>query len=192
MVVSACDSERERLRDLIEGYRGCQVVGLPVDANSILTVVAETKPDVTILDCAECDTIALGVCRLLMRFQPKMQLLLHTDRTSRYSTTDAVREGVRAIVLRSGSDEHLLPALEALADRRPYWEEAVDDEILDELLEQGPRPPRQASRPLNEWFAAHRRRLPSEGGRHCVGSIEGDHRRHSNKAAPQAGRSVRI
>jgi DNA-binding NarL/FixJ family response regulator len=140
LIVSARDSERERLRDLIKGYRGCQVVGAPLHANSILTVVAETKPDVAIVDCANFDTIALGVCHLMMRFHPKMQLLLHTDRTSRQSTTDAVREGVRAIVLRSGSDKHLLPALEALADRRPYWEEAVDDGILDELLEQGPRP----------------------------------------------------
>ena len=140
MIVSACDSERERLRDLIKGYQGCQVVGAPLHADSILAVVAETKPNVAILDCAECDTIVLGVCHLLMRLQPKTQLLLHTDRISRYSTTDAVREGVRAIVLRSSSDKHLRPALEALADRRPYWEEAVDDGILDELLEQGPRP----------------------------------------------------
>ena len=140
LIVSASDSERERLHNLIKGYRGCQVVGAPLHPDSILTVVAETKPDVAILDCADFDTIALGVCHLLMRFQPKTQLLLHTDRTSRYSTTDALREGVRAIVLRSGSNKHLLPALEALADRRPYWEEAVDDGILDELLEQGPRP----------------------------------------------------
>jgi DNA-binding NarL/FixJ family response regulator len=141
LLVSARDSERERLRDLIKSYRGCQVVGAPLHADSILTVVAETKPDVAILDCAYCDTIALGVCQLLMRFRPRMQLLLHTDQTYRQSTTDAVREGVRAIVLRSRSNKHLLPALEALADRRPYWEEAVDDGILDELLEQGPRPP---------------------------------------------------
>ena len=131
LIVSASDSERERLHDLIKGYRGCQVVGAPLHADSILTAVAETKPDVAIIDCANFDTIALGVCHLMTRFQPKMQLLLHTDRTSRQSTTDAVREGVRAIVLRSGSNEHLRPALEALADRRPYWEEAVEDGILD-------------------------------------------------------------
>ena len=54
--------------------------------------------------------------------------------------TDALREGVRAVVLKSGSHEHLLPALDALADHRPYWEGAFADELLDELLEQGPRP----------------------------------------------------
>jgi DNA-binding NarL/FixJ family response regulator len=141
MIVSGCDSERERLLDLIKGYREWRIVGAPSEANTILTIAVETEPDVIILDCPDLDVIALGACRVLMRSCPSTQLLLHTDGTSRNSTIEAVREGVRAFVLRSGSNKHLLPALEALADRRPYWEGAVNDDLLDELLEQGPRPP---------------------------------------------------
>ena len=140
MIVSACSSERERLCDFIDHCRACQVVGAPLDANSILTVAAETEPDVAVIDCSEVSTIVLGVCRQLMHLGPTMQILLHTDGMDRGSITDAIREGVRAIVLRSHSTEHLQPALNALADRRPYWEGAVDDALLDELLEQGPRP----------------------------------------------------
>ena len=52
-----------------------------------------------------------------------------------------LREGVRAFVLKQGAQRHLLPALEALSDHRPYWEGAVGDELLEELLPVGPRPP---------------------------------------------------
>lgn len=105
-----------------------------------MTVAAETGADVAIIDCSEVTTLVLGVCRRLMHLRPNMQILLHTDGMDRGSITDAIREGVRAIVLRSHSTEHLQPALDALADRRPYWEGAIDDALLDELLEQGPRP----------------------------------------------------
>ena len=109
LVVAAGHSERERLCASIDGCRDCLIVGAPSDANSILKVAVETRPDVAIIDCSDFDTTALGLCRLLMHNFPSMQLLLHTDRTSRVWITDALREGVRAIVLKSGSREHLVP-----------------------------------------------------------------------------------
>lgn len=54
---------------------------------------------------------------------------------------EALREGVRAFVLKQDAKRHLLPALKALSDHRPYWEGAVGDELLKELLQVGPRPP---------------------------------------------------
>src|SRR5436190_18056604 len=135
LVVAAAHSERECLCASIDGFRDCLLVGAPSDANSILRVAVQTRPDVAIIDCSDFDAIALGLCRLLMHNSANTQILLHTDRTSRVWITDALREGVRAVVLKSGSHGHLLPALDALADHRPYWEGAFDDELLDELLE---------------------------------------------------------
>ena len=43
-------------------------------------------------------------------------------------------------MMKSQVGKHLGPALRALADNRPYWEDAVDDGLLDELLERTPDP----------------------------------------------------
>ena len=37
-------------------------------------------------------------------------------------------------MLKSGIDRHLIPALDALSDHRPYWNEAVNEELFERLI----------------------------------------------------------
>ena len=71
-----------------------------------------------------------------------MQVLLFTESCSREWLEVALREGVRAFVLKRKVETHLGAALRALSDNCPYWEQAVEDDELDSLLECGPRPPK--------------------------------------------------
>jgi len=141
IVVASSADERSGLRSLIESCPGYRVVAEAGDGRTALVLASEKKPDVMVVDDLLPDTTALGLCHLLTRKHPRVQILVHTSHNSRDWIVDALREGVRAFVLRSGAQCHLLPALKALSDHRPYWEGAVGDEVLDELLEGGVRPP---------------------------------------------------
>ena len=70
-----------------------------------------------------------------------MGILLYSDRVSEDWIDDALREGVRGFVLKDGIDRHLIPALDALSDHRPYWNEAIDEELFTRMMGGPPLPP---------------------------------------------------
>jgi DNA-binding NarL/FixJ family response regulator len=120
---------------------GHHVVAEAANGHSALALAQEFEPDVAILDATIPDVPALGVVHFLSQKCPGLQVLLFTEKCTMEWIHVALREGVRAFVLKRRVGKHLAPALRALSDRRPYWEEAVNDDVLDELLECGPRPP---------------------------------------------------
>jgi DNA-binding NarL/FixJ family response regulator len=138
MVVVPHEVERAGLCLLVEdaGYR---VVAEAADGCTALALAQETEPDVVIVDFKIADVPALALVHFIMRKCPGTQILLYTERCERDWIGLALREGVRAFVLKGQIPKHLKPALRALSDNRPYWEDAIDDEVLDEYLQRGSR-----------------------------------------------------
>jgi DNA-binding NarL/FixJ family response regulator len=113
-----------------------------------MMLLAEFDPDILIIDTELPESSA--VIHRLGQLCPNVQTLLCSDRYSRDEVIGALRQGVRAFVLNSQAPKHLIPALGALADHRPYWEDAIEPEVLDELLHSGALPP-PAELTAREW-----------------------------------------
>lgn len=101
-------------------------------------MAAETEPDIAVIDYSVPDTTGLGLAHMLTRNRPRTSILLYCDYTSEELIVHAMREGVRGFVLKSAAERHLVPALDALSDHRPYWDNAVDEEVFARLMG-GPR-----------------------------------------------------
>ena len=138
LLVIPHEVERAGLRLIIEEDSSNRVAGEAAEGKSALTIARDLRPDVVVLDSSLRDVPALALAHFLKHLCPWSQTLLYTEHSDRDGIVAALREGVRAFV-RKSRPEHLVPALRALADHRPYWEGAVEDELLNELLE--PRPP---------------------------------------------------
>lgn len=159
MLVIPAAVERARLQSIIESDENLRIVAQASDGTSALSLAQESNPEVAIIESPLPDTDALGLVHLLGLKGLTPQVLLYTDQNGRDFVISAVREGVRAFVLKSQVQHHLLPALKALADNRPYWEDAIDDDVLDELLQRGPPPP-PSTLSSREWQVL---RLAAEG-----------------------------
>ena len=152
LVVANTLAERSGLRSLIESCPGYHVVAEAGDGRTALALASAERPDVLAIavDDTLPDMTALGLCHFFTRNHPRTQILVQTNNNNRVWIVDALREGVRAFILKEGAQRHLLPALKALSDHRPYWEGAVGEELLEELLQMGPRPP-PSSLSTMEW-----------------------------------------
>jgi DNA-binding NarL/FixJ family response regulator len=139
LVVVPGEVERAGMRLLVEDAGHC-VVAEAADGSTALALAEKTEPDVALVDFTITDVPALALIHSITRKCPGTQTLLYTQECGRDWIELALREGVRAFVLKGQTSKHLAPALRALSDHRPYWEGAVKDELLDELLECGPRP----------------------------------------------------
>jgi DNA-binding NarL/FixJ family response regulator len=140
LIAAPFEVERAGLRLFVESESHFQVVAEAAGGTTALALARETEPDIALLDGSISDVPALGLVHFLTRSCPGTQVLLYSDGSSRDWIEAAVREGVRGFVMKSQVGKHLGPALRALADNRPYWEDAVDDALLDDLLERTPQP----------------------------------------------------
>jgi DNA-binding NarL/FixJ family response regulator len=140
MIVGPHEVERAGLRLLIRDDEDDYVVAEAASGQTALALARDFEPGIAIVDSSVADMPDLALIHFFTRDHPGVQILIYTERCSRDRTVVALREGVRAFVLKSQASKHLLPALRALADHRPYWEGAVDGDVLDELLGSGGRP----------------------------------------------------
>jgi DNA-binding NarL/FixJ family response regulator len=134
IILVARQIDRIRLRNIIERSARYDIVAETADARAALRLASEAAPQIAVIDEAVPDTSGLGLAHLLSHYHPRVQLLLHTGALSEADILEALREGVRGFVLRAGAETHLLPALDALSDQRPYWEGAVADEVFQRLV----------------------------------------------------------
>ena len=135
------DVQRLGLHLLIVAEPGFRIVSETPDGKTALALAGEHAPDIVVLDASLADMPALTVAHFLTQRCPRAQVLMLTDSCSKEWLTTALRSGVRGFVPRARIAKHLLPALRALADHRPYWEDAVPKDLLQEMIGSRPSPP---------------------------------------------------
>lgn len=138
IVVSHSSIERAGLCSLIDSHPGYRVAAEADSGREALRLLQTAEADVAIIDYFLPDMTALSLSHFVTRKHPGIQILLYTEQADLDWVIQALREGARAFVSKDKIGAHLLPALAALADHRPYWNEAVGDEVLTELLEVKP------------------------------------------------------
>ena len=141
MLVVPLAIERAGLRTIIESSSLHQVVAEASSGNAAVQMAAETEPDIAVVDDSVPDTTGLGLARMLKRNYPRTSILFYCDCTTEELILHAMREGVRGFVLKTAAAPHLVPALDALSDHRPYWDDAVDEEVFARLMGGPPVPP---------------------------------------------------
>ena len=141
MVVVRNAVERLGLRNIIEDSGRYNVVGEAGLAQPALALASVESPDIAIVEYGLFDATGIDLSHRLTHDHPDMGILLYSDRVSEDWIDDALREGVRGFVLKDGIDRHLIPALDALSDHRPYWNEAIDEELFARMMGGPPLPP---------------------------------------------------
>lgn len=139
MIVDDHDAVRRGVRQLVETKPYYQVVGEASDGRSALDVAREATPDIIILDYSLPEMNGLDLAHLLRREFPRLEILLYTMHDREEIIIDVLRAGVRAFVLKSDTERHLIAALDALSIHRPYFSGAISETLLERFLESKPQ-----------------------------------------------------
>ena len=143
MIVDDHDTVRRGIRQLVETKPYYQVVAEASDGRIALELAHESIPDIAILDYSLPGLNGLDLAHALRREIPRIEILLYTMHDREEIIMDVLRAGVRAFVLKSDAERHLLAALDALAIHRPYFSGAISETLLDKFL--GSKPQEVAS-----------------------------------------------
>lgn len=121
---------RQGIRKLLELDDRFEVVAEARDGEEALARIAETAPDVVLLDVRMPRLDGLGVLRALRERPAAPPCLVLTTFDDRELILAAIREGARGFLRKDVSLAQLAEAIGALAAGRSYFQPALTDSLL--------------------------------------------------------------
>ncbi|MBV9482178.1 response regulator transcription factor [Bradyrhizobium sp.] len=121
---------RSGLRAIVETHPDWVVSGEAADGQQAVALAVETRPDVVIVDYSMPLMNGLEVCRHLKSLHLRAEVLVVTMHEKEELLTEAVLAGVRGLLFKSDARNHLIFAIEALLEGRPYFTGVLLERML--------------------------------------------------------------
>jgi DNA-binding NarL/FixJ family response regulator len=127
--------DHEALRDglaVLLGQSGLEVVAAAGNVASGEDVVAQSKPDVAIVDIRLPDGSGIDLTRRLLASHPGLGVILYTGDSDIDLLIDGLDSGARGYALKAGSIDELQLAVERVARGGTYVDPRLDRVLLSE------------------------------------------------------------
>ena len=124
---------RQGLRALLE-KQGFQVVCEASDGQETLRSVAQTQPDVAIVDISMPILNGVDAARELKKSSPKTKVILLTQHDEDQYVTESLRAGVRGYVLKSQAGADLVHAIQEVCRGSVYLSPKISRAVVDAYL----------------------------------------------------------
>jgi DNA-binding NarL/FixJ family response regulator len=121
---------RSGLRAIVETHPNWTVSAEAPDGERAITLALETRPDIIIADYSMPLMNGLEVSRRIKTLRLRSEVLILTMHENEEILTEALLAGVRGFLLKSDARTHLISAIEALLDGRPYFTSIVLEKLL--------------------------------------------------------------
>jgi DNA-binding NarL/FixJ family response regulator len=134
LIADSDDASRERMRRLLEKQVEWRVCASAVNGAEAVELAVRLSPQVAVIELALPGLNGLEAIRRIKRLRPDIEVLAVTA----YETDDIIRDlliaGAQACLLKPDIGEHLIKAVDALAQGRPYLTPAMMHVVLDVFL----------------------------------------------------------
>ncbi len=121
---------RSGIRAIVETRSEWTVSGEATNGKEAIALALETFPDVVIVDYSMPVMNGLEVSRRLKSMQLRTEVLILTMHESEELLTEAILAGVRGFLFKSDAKKHLISAIEALLDGKPYFTGILLEKML--------------------------------------------------------------
>lgn len=121
---------RSGLRAIVENRSDWTVAAEAPDGEQAISLALETRPDIIIADYSMPVVNGLEVSRRVKALRLRSEVLILTMHENDELLTEALLAGVRGFLLKSDARQHLISAIEALLEGRPYFTSVVLEKLL--------------------------------------------------------------
>jgi DNA-binding NarL/FixJ family response regulator len=116
------------------------VVGTASSGEEAIEKALSLRPDVVILDMNMTGIDGIEATRQIRKEAPECEVLLFTGLETDDLMRQAFISGAKSFILKSDARAHLLEAIGALAQHKPYFTNKVSAVIFSRLLQRRPKP----------------------------------------------------
>jgi len=126
---------RRGLRGLLESA-GLTVVGEAADGLEAVRLCEELRPDVVILDIGMPKLSGIEVAERAHKMDRRPGIIILSVHGDETYIMRALAAGARAYLLKSATDEDLIPAVRAVAAGKPFFSPAVAAVLVEDYIRQ--------------------------------------------------------
>jgi len=123
------------LERLIAAQGDMTVAGVARSGGEAVEKARELRPDVAILDMNMTGITGLQATREIRKAVPGCEVLLFTGMETDELMREAFASGAKSFILKSDAQGHLLEAIRALAQHKPYFTNKVSEVIFARLMQ---------------------------------------------------------
>ena len=127
---------RRGLVGVLEESDDIDVVGEAADGEQAITLVAQDRPDVVLMDLNMAGTGGVEATRRIVEGAPDVAVLVLTMYDDRDSVTAALRAGARGYLVKGSSGERIVDAVRAVSSGEAVFGAGVAAEVLGRLADQ--------------------------------------------------------
>ena len=131
------DMIRRGLRHMLEQHDGWQICGEASNGRQAVELAEKLRPNVVLLDLSMPEMNGLEATRAIRKALPQTEVLIFTVHETEELFRDVLSAGARGYLLKEDASRHIVAAVEALADHKPYFTWKVSKTMLDTYLAHG-------------------------------------------------------
>ena len=125
---------RTGVRRTLEDHPGWTVVAEAADGKDAIAQAIATKPDVAVLDYMLPLIDGIEATRHIRRRVPSVEVLIFSMHDDENVLREALSAGARSYVQKSDAGQHLISAVQALAEHKPYIADRASQVLLKNFL----------------------------------------------------------
>jgi DNA-binding NarL/FixJ family response regulator len=131
------DIVRRGLKDLLEQQVGWQVCAEAANGREAVELALQHRPHVAVIDLSMPELNGLEATRRIRQSLPDTEVLIFTMHESEELIREVLGAGARGYLLKSDAVRQLIPAVESLSQKKPYFAGRVSEVLLDGFLKGG-------------------------------------------------------
>jgi len=129
------DVVRKGLRGMLEAHSGWQVCGEASNGREAVRLVGELNPNIAVMDLEMRELNGLEATRQIRKEFPQTEVLIFTMHETERLMRDVLAAGARGYVLKSDAGRHLVDAIEALSQGKPFFTAKASEMLLEGFLD---------------------------------------------------------
>ena len=134
------DIVRRGLKELLEEQIGWTVCAEAANGREAVELALEHRPMVAVLDLTMPELNGLEATRRIRQAVPETEVLIFTMHESDELVRNVLAAGARGYLLKSDAARQLVPAVETLAQHKPFFAGRISEILLDNFLKGGGNP----------------------------------------------------
>jgi two-component system, NarL family, response regulator NreC len=126
---------RQGLRALLEKSREVVVVGEAADGRDAVRLASELNPDIIVMDIAMPLLNGIDATTQITTRLPDVNVIILSMYSDESYVLRALSAGAKGYLLKDSAETDILPAVQAVAQGRPFFSPMITRALLEEYLE---------------------------------------------------------
>ncbi|PYK76994.1 MAG: DNA-binding response regulator [Verrucomicrobia bacterium] len=126
---------RQGTRALLSTVPEWEIVGEADNGRDAVSLTAELKPDIVILDIGMPELNGLDATRQIKKKLPETEVLIFTGQETEELVHDVFDSGARSYIMKTDAADHLIDALKALSEHKHFFTSRISEIVFARYIQ---------------------------------------------------------